>query len=162
MPSNQTPNYALNQWERDDRILMEDFNADNAKIDAALATQAALLAGLEARKGNCRIECRNYVGTGNSGPDYPTVITFSRRPLSVIIFGNNQCMLDSPALPHYILLANGEKQGPGTHYSTWTDKKLSFYSNTTSSTAYYPDNAMAQMNSSGVTYCALLFFLEDE
>ena len=36
MPSNHTPNYALNQWERDDRVLMEDFNADNAKIDAAL------------------------------------------------------------------------------------------------------------------------------
>ena len=162
MPSNQTPNYALNQWERDDRVLMVDFNADNAKIDAALATQAALVAGLEARKGNCRIECRSYVGTGNYGPEHPTVITFSRKPLSVIIFGNNQCMLDSPALPRYILLANGEKQNSGTHYSTWTDKKLSFYSNTASSTAYYPDNAMAQMNSINVTYCALLFFEADE
>ena len=40
MPSNQTPNYALNQWERDDRVLMEDFNADNAKIDAALKSGA--------------------------------------------------------------------------------------------------------------------------
>lgn len=32
----QTENYKLNQWERSDRILMEDFNADNAKIEAAL------------------------------------------------------------------------------------------------------------------------------
>ena len=40
MPSNQTPNYALNQWERDDRILMDDFNADNAKIDAAIKAEA--------------------------------------------------------------------------------------------------------------------------
>ena len=45
MPSNQTPNYALNQWERDDRILMEDFNEDNAKIDTALAGLEETAAG---------------------------------------------------------------------------------------------------------------------
>ena len=44
MPSNQTPNYNLNQWSKDDRVLMEDFNADNAKIDAALQTEAGIRA----------------------------------------------------------------------------------------------------------------------
>ena len=34
---NYTENYQLNQWEESDRVLMEDFNADNEKIDAALA-----------------------------------------------------------------------------------------------------------------------------
>ena len=34
---NQTANYGLNQWDEQDRILREDFNADNAKIEAALA-----------------------------------------------------------------------------------------------------------------------------
>jgi len=33
---NQTTNFGLNQWNSTDRIQMEDFNADNAKIDAAL------------------------------------------------------------------------------------------------------------------------------
>lgn len=33
----QTSNYQLNQWEGTDRILRTDFNADNAKIDAAIA-----------------------------------------------------------------------------------------------------------------------------
>lgn len=33
----QTDQYGLNQWELSDRIQMEDFNADNAKIDTALA-----------------------------------------------------------------------------------------------------------------------------
>ena len=33
---NQTANYQLSQWESTDRILMADFNSDNAKIDAAL------------------------------------------------------------------------------------------------------------------------------
>ena len=32
----KTTNYQLNQWAKSDRIMMDDFNADNAKIDAAL------------------------------------------------------------------------------------------------------------------------------
>lgn len=33
----QTENYALNQWDPEDRILRTNFNADNAKIDEAIA-----------------------------------------------------------------------------------------------------------------------------
>ena len=36
----QTQNYRLNQWEKTDRIQMEDFNGDNSKVDAALKTLA--------------------------------------------------------------------------------------------------------------------------
>ena len=36
----KTTNYQLNQWAKSDRILMDDFNADNAKIDAALKANA--------------------------------------------------------------------------------------------------------------------------
>lgn len=32
----KTPNYRLSQWAKTDRILMEDFNADNAAVEAAL------------------------------------------------------------------------------------------------------------------------------
>ena len=32
----QTSKYGLSQWDAEDRILREDFNADNAKIKAAL------------------------------------------------------------------------------------------------------------------------------
>ena len=35
-----TTNYQLSQWETTDRILMSDFNDDNAKIDAALKANA--------------------------------------------------------------------------------------------------------------------------
>ena len=35
-----TQNYQLSRWEKDDRIMMEDFNADNAKLDAALSAKA--------------------------------------------------------------------------------------------------------------------------
>ncbi|NBI11727.1 hypothetical protein D1641_17310 [Colidextribacter sp. OB.20] len=34
---NATTNYQLNQWEASDRVLRTDFNADNAKIEAALS-----------------------------------------------------------------------------------------------------------------------------
>ena len=33
----KTTNYQLSQWDATDRILREDFNGDNAKIDAAIA-----------------------------------------------------------------------------------------------------------------------------
>lgn len=40
-----TENYQLSIWEKDDRILMEDFNSDNARVDAALAALAEQVAG---------------------------------------------------------------------------------------------------------------------
>ena len=33
----KTKKYQLSQWEKSDRIVMEDFNSDNAKVEAALA-----------------------------------------------------------------------------------------------------------------------------
>ena len=36
MPSGKTQNYQLNQWEKSDQVLMDDFNADNLAIDGAL------------------------------------------------------------------------------------------------------------------------------
>ena len=48
---NKTPNYQLNQWAKSDRVLMDDFNADNAKIDAALkANASAISSEVSARK----------------------------------------------------------------------------------------------------------------
>jgi len=55
MPSNYTSNYKLNQWEADDRVLREDFNADNAKLDAALKALAA---------GTPKIKAGYYIGDG--------------------------------------------------------------------------------------------------
>ena len=34
--SNKTSHLALNQWQRTDPVVMDDFNADNAKLDAAI------------------------------------------------------------------------------------------------------------------------------
>ena len=35
---NYTENYQLSQWEESDRVLMEDFNSDNQKIEEAIVT----------------------------------------------------------------------------------------------------------------------------
>ena len=37
-----TQHYQLNQWAADDQVLRTDFNADNAKIDAALGAVKGL------------------------------------------------------------------------------------------------------------------------
>lgn len=42
MSTGKTETYGLNQWQREDLFLMEEFNADNAAIDAALE-QCALV-----------------------------------------------------------------------------------------------------------------------
>ena len=53
MASNYTTNYQLNQWAKSDRIMMDDFNADNQKIDAALAAKS-------------RVACGVYTGDGTA------------------------------------------------------------------------------------------------
>lgn len=40
MASQQTPNYRLSRWAGTDRILVEEFNSDNEKIDTALKANA--------------------------------------------------------------------------------------------------------------------------
>lgn len=42
---NYTQNYQLNQWEQSDRVLMDDFNSDNQKIEAALGTIPKIIMG---------------------------------------------------------------------------------------------------------------------
>ena len=68
----KTENYGLNQWAEQDKVLREDFNADNQKIDAALAAGAKIAIG-------------SYVGTGTSGMDNPNSLTFEFAPKMVLI-----------------------------------------------------------------------------
>ena len=81
MASQQTPNYKLSRWAGTDRILMEDFNADNEKIEAALAAHAARLAGV----GNCKIEYGTYIGDGTYGQAHQQTLTFRRQAAAGIL-----------------------------------------------------------------------------
>ena len=62
---NKTANFQLTQWEKTDRILMEEFNSDNEKIDTALkanADAAAAAAAALENCGNCFITHGTYMG----------------------------------------------------------------------------------------------------
>lgn len=86
----QTSNYQLNQWEKTDRILMEDFNGDNAKVDAALKGNADAVAALQtalAGAGNCEIGMISYTGTGKNGDSNPTTVTFPKMPAGFFLCG---------------------------------------------------------------------------
>ena len=51
----KTTNYQLNQWAKSDRLMMDDFNADNAKIDAALKANADAMPFSLVRQHNRRL-----------------------------------------------------------------------------------------------------------
>ena len=113
MSNKYNEHFQLSQWEKADKVLMEDFNADNVKIDAALAgkadasaltaldrrvdgkADAATLESLEqtvarhsadlAGKGNCRIWTTTYVGSGYIGAGYANRVTFPKLPAVVLI-----------------------------------------------------------------------------
>ena len=59
---NRTSNYNLCQWERQDKVQMEDFNADNAKIDAALAAVRDRVNSLTAAVH--KVAAGHYTGNG--------------------------------------------------------------------------------------------------
>ena len=63
-----TTNYNLNQWEAGDRVTREDFNADNAKIDAAIAAK-------------CEVVFGSYRGNGV----YPRSIDLGFQPKAVFL-----------------------------------------------------------------------------
>ena len=67
----KTAQFGLNQWEMSDRIQMQDFNRDNAAIEAALA------------KRNCRFYTASYTGDGEATKSW----TFPAKPVLVVIIG---------------------------------------------------------------------------
>ena len=74
---NKTANFQLTQWEKTDRIMMEDFNRDNAAIDAALKSNADKAAALQtalAGAGNCSMETQSYTGNGKYGQNNPNTV----------------------------------------------------------------------------------------
>jgi len=70
MPSNYTPNYQLNQWSPDDRVLRTDFNADNAKIDAALGRKLGQIEVLRDYYVEGSFEMRKFSVVQNSANDW--------------------------------------------------------------------------------------------
>lgn len=124
MASGQTENYGLNQWVAEDKVLREEFNQDNAKIDATIAAT-----------GNCKIKTGSYVGTGTAGQDAPVTLTFDFYPLIVFL---DRAETQSETTKYYIAHRNSTSICSPTYYHsasyhygrplylTWADNSLSF------------------------------------
>ena len=114
----QTSIYNLNQWVEDDRILREDFNADNAKIEAALAAGVKIATG-------------SYTGDGTYGSDHPNTLTFPFTPKVVFLFN---CYETSGMRAPMMLIAPFTSQFFATNTSggfpihvTWGNTSVSWY-----------------------------------
>ena len=148
----QTTNYQLSQWEGEDRILREDFNADNAKVDAALKAEAearAALAGQVAKLGNCRIWTTTYKGSGGVGKDNPTRITFPKKPLLAMVnpFGSTQIAWLTPY--DGCLIFDRPNQ------LSWSGNTASWYA------SYSSMVAQDQLNYAGGDYFVVAFIAAD-
>lgn len=140
-----TEHYQLSQFESDDRIMKEDFNADNAKIDAALAGM-----------GNCRIATGSYTGDGQCGTDKPVTLTFPFSPQMVVIMTNGANFIFREDIAHWAILVRGvtsfrarysTSNINGTSYAVeWGENTVSWHAAGNSSCAE------GQLNISGRVY----------
>ena len=112
MATNYTTNYDLCQWEPTDPVLRTDFNADNAKIDAALAGLA------ESR--NCQIYTTTYTGTGSGG----RTLTFPRKPILVFVMGGIVTFMAAMQGSSYIYLRYGISVSKSS--ATWSGNTLTW------------------------------------
>ena len=146
----QTSNYQLSQWDAEDRIQREDFNSDNAKVDAALhetmqqlTESTTQLSTAVAKCGNCRIELQSYTGTGALSSSKYRTITFTETPLLVILIGSNSSLafITRNSTISHVLDYNSDFP------VTWTGTSL--YWNPSVSDSY-------MMNVTGVSYTVIL------
>ena len=163
---NHTSNYQLSQWNKDDRIMMEDFNRDNARIDSAIAAEvsarksaiagvrqeaAAESAGRDqevqaiqttlTKKGNCKIYTATYQGDGSYGQQQPSSLTFPKKPVLFCVMpeGYGYGFWCAPGTTVAYLIGATS----GTSVTTaWSGSTVSWYGN----------SAEKQLNENGKTY----------
>lgn len=156
MASNYTENYGLCQWEATDQVLRTEFNDDNQKVDAALEASAADIAALTsqlAKKGNCQIEMRSYVGNGQYGQSTPNYLTFSSTPAALLITGNKAiCLARGGDTVGTIAASTTFGSGVTALNFSWSGKTVSYYSSSNSTT---------QLNDKNQAYWAIAFFMVD-
>lgn len=122
----QTSKYKLNQWDKEDRILREDFNGDNGKLEAALAAVNERVDGLDAAValcGNCRVEYSTYQGKGTYGDKNKNTLTFAEAPLLVVI-------VDQACRALFIHRDTSEASVNGCDvYFSWNGNTVAWYTN---------------------------------
>lgn len=167
----QTTHYKLNQWVKTDRIMMEDFNSDNEKLDTALyglaasgeAIQAAVDSERSARqtadtaletaiagRGNCFVTWGSYVGD----EELEKTLTFERPPVMVIIWNRSNY-----ASPNHLVLIRGSDRANG--YGSSSANYVSVYWNGNSVNWQHSGNPNAEYNKSSEQYYYVAFLTAD-
>lgn len=146
--TNKTANLQLNQWVGTDPVLMADFNADNAKIDAAVKAVNDAIAALP------NVATGSYTGNGNVGSSKKNSLTFSFKPKLVIVLGPDA----------YGLMIRGNSVGicheiSSSHDAsflavTWSNSGINWYCTQHRNYPGSTDSVAAkdQLNASGKTY----------
>lgn len=168
---NHTQNYQLNQWEPEDKVRRTDFNADNARLDAALsglaaadgaintalsgkADQSALdtLSAQVSRRGNCQLYVTSYVGNGKFHQENARTLTLPKPPQFVFITEKSGGA--------YSFLVRGMEYnrafGYNTYYTVraiWQGNKFTWYSD---------HDATAGMNAENSTYHLVALLAADQ
>ena len=136
MASNYTPNLNLCQWAEEDPVLREDFNEDNAKIDAAFATK-----------------CEMYIGTYTGDGATNRTITLGFQPKFVWLW---QSGTTCPFYNNYDAASAIAALGhPAVHYNKNTALEIT---DTGFIASYKPNlgnNYDVYLNNSGITYVYL-------
>ena len=168
MATNQTANYDLNQWLSTDQVLRTDFNADNAKLDAALAgkaeaeTVSALQTAVAAKAEQTavdalsaqvaalpRIAAGTYVGTGTSDSSGPCRLDFTDslgRPPQLVVVRPQAGMGDGLVLLQGMTESMDALSG---NYGSGSNNTVSWSG---ASVSWYAQYAASQFNTKGETY----------
>ena len=170
MSSQKTEHYELNQWLATDQVLRTDFNADNAKIDGALAgldsakAEASVVESLIAtvaehtaaiaQLGNCEMQIFSYVGNGASGQDNPTVINFPKRPAFFLATGSQGLVVGFGSADDQATVVTTNQWGTGC-------QALNFVWNG-SQARFWWQEPNGQLNASGKTYWVLALYDAEE
>ncbi len=125
----KTTNYQLNQWAKSDLVMMDDFNADNAKIDAALKANADAITAAAAAQTNCTVVCGTYTGTGDYTADSKNTLTFAGKPMLVIVYavGGSNKMLGLVLVRGANQTYNNRGTSLDTIYISWGANSVSWY-----------------------------------
>ena len=153
MPStNKTATLGLNQWIKTDGVCMADFNADNEKVDAAIA---------EAKASGVKFFTGTYTGDGEKGASHPNTLTLPFAPRLLLIYrANNDC-------PPSLLIAGAAKATAYYQYTRGGGVDVTFSGNTVSwyhNGHYFDESNQSmtispsqdiQLNASGIIYSYL-------
>ena len=157
MATNQTEHYALNQWALTDSVIMEEFNADNQKLDAALAALSQKIddAVAQVKATIPRVQTGTYVGTGTCGADNPNTLTFDFTPKIVIISEENRIQNGS-VIGRYItrlIAVHGSSICPADgSYAASATINSAFLTWGENSLSWYGESVNTQGNYEGFTY----------